>query len=704
VDAGSTNTVIGRTSITVNGKLRATGANTPSYPTTGTPPTVTGANALVQPAFPTPAACPGCAKLPCTQRTPVAAPPGCLMPCPQCGNGVVDLPAEDCDPGNGDRCVPGHECDIHCRSLPANCADGQACTDPSCDQTFGCVSTPSADGTTCEDGRFCTSGDTCRLGVCTGGPTTSCDDGNPCTIDAQCDPKTDSCVHTPVVCTPDPTNHCYVIPACSPATGCPAATLVVCPNPGDVCNPADGSCGPQPCGAGLPPCDDRNPCTSNVCSSGHCAYPPLQDGTSCDDATLCNGRETCQSGVCAAGTPPTCDDSNVCTADSCNPIQGCQNPPIPGCCVQPSDCGGNLTCVSCVDNTCGVIPNCCITDADCDDGNDCTDDQCGPMNRCVYNAIDGDSCGDICNPGTCSVGTCNSAPVVCMSDNDPCTDDFCDPNAAGPDPCVHRHKDGCCQTALDCDDHNTCTTDTCDHMLCLNTLISPDCQSCTTDQDCAPDLPGSAGGACAGKRCQAGICTDVAPPNCDTVFPGFPGKCILDGAGDPSCACPSDAACDDHNACNGKESCSASGACVPGTPLDCDDHDLCTDDTCTPTGGCPHAQKTGYDGVRCHLDTMDQALGAAKPTDITPGVKRKISGLIIKVRAKLTAGESAGPGKRAVKQVAAAGKQLKAIGAAVRKAMHGKKKIDPMLGSVLANAATGGSAAVDSLKASLLTP
>jgi hypothetical protein len=237
-------------------------------------------------------------------------------------------------------------------------------------------------------------------------------------------------------------------------------------------------------------------------------------------------------------------------------------------------------------------------------------------------------------------------------------------------------------------------------MLCLHTEIVAECRTCTTDQDCAPDLPGSAGGACAGQRCQAGICTAVPPPSCDTAFPGFAGKCILDGAGNPVCACPGDAACDDHDVCNGTETCAATGTCVAGTPLDCDDHDLCTDDTCTPAAGCPHARKTGFAGVTCQLDTMEQALASARPTDVTPAVSHKITVLIGKARAKLAAAQ-ASAGKKAVKQVNGAGQQLRSIGRVVRKAMHGKKKIDPALGNVLANAASGGGAAVDQLKASL---
>jgi hypothetical protein len=45
--------------------------------------------------------------------------------------------------------------------------------------------------------------------------------------------------------------------------------------------------------------------------------------------------------------------------------------------------------------------------------------------------------------------------------------------------------------------------------------------------------------------------------------------------------CPSDG-----NVCNGVEACDGVGACQHGTPLDCDDGNLCTQDSCDPLSGC----------------------------------------------------------------------------------------------------------------------
>jgi cysteine-rich repeat protein len=78
-------------------------------------------------------------------------------------------------------------------------------------------------------------------------------------------------------------------------------------------------------------CDDGNTANGDCCSSTcHFDAP----GTPCADATVCNGGETCDgAGTCLPGTPLDCDDHNLCTHDSCNPISGCVNDgsPVGGC-------------------------------------------------------------------------------------------------------------------------------------------------------------------------------------------------------------------------------------------------------------------------------------------------------------------------------------------------------------------------------------
>ncbi len=65
-------------------------------------------------------------------------------------------------------------------------------------------------------------------------------------------------------------------------------------------------------------------------------------------------------------------------------------------------------------------------------------------------------------------------------------------------------------------------------------------------------------------------------------------------------ACTIDDDCDDSDVCNGLETCDA-GSCLAGTPLDCDDSNACTDDSCDPGTGCANVNNTDPcdDGDAC---------------------------------------------------------------------------------------------------------
>jgi cysteine-rich repeat protein len=74
-------------------------------------------------------------------------------------------------------------------------------------------------------------------------------------------------------------------------------------------------------------CDDGNTVNGDCCDSG-CQYEP--NGSSCADATVCNGDEVCDgAGVCQPGVPLDCDDGNLCTQDSCDAGSGCLNAAVP---------------------------------------------------------------------------------------------------------------------------------------------------------------------------------------------------------------------------------------------------------------------------------------------------------------------------------------------------------------------------------------
>lgn len=78
----------------------------------------------------------------------------------------------------------------------------------------------------------------------------------------------------------------------------------------------------------------------------------------CDDNDVCNGAETCVSGVCVSGTSLTCNDQDPCTDDSCDSLGGCTTAPNTG-----ADCDDNENCTqndTCSSGTCAgtEIPGC----------------------------------------------------------------------------------------------------------------------------------------------------------------------------------------------------------------------------------------------------------------------------------------------------------------------------------------------------------
>lgn len=64
-------------------------------------------------------------------------------------------------------------------------------------------------------------------------------------------------------------------------------------------------------------------------------------------------------------------------------------------------------------------------------------------------------------------------------------------------------------------------------------------------------------------------------------------------------------ACNDGNACTTSDTCS-NGACVGGAPLDCDDDNECTDDSCNPATGCINTPNTDPcdDGLFCTINDL----------------------------------------------------------------------------------------------------
>ena len=360
-------------------------------------------------------------------------------------------------------------------SEPLVCDDGQACTSDDCDALSGCTVAPVGEGP-CEDGDVCTTGDHCVAGECVPGAVDGCDDNDQCTLDT-CGAQ--GCEHAPTnpcddqnVCTDD---------VCQPSACVNSPNTAVC-HDGSVCTQVD-LCQGGGCVGGSPIlCDDGKPCTDDLCDAQTGCFHP--NGTSaCEDGNACTGPDQCQNGQCLSGPAVECNDGDPCTADSCNPVVGC---------------------VHAATNPCG-------------DGNPCTDDVCEPKQGCKY-PPNSDPCSDgsQCTTGDkCQGGQCSGTGALPCNDNNPCTDDLCDPSVG----CNHPANSGSCS------DNNACTpTDKCSGGTCvgLGWKECDDGEPCT-DDSCVPSQ------GCVNKDNSAG-CNDGDPCTVQDACGG--GTC---NAGTPFC-------------------------------------------------------------------------------------------------------------------------------------------------------------------------
>ena len=369
---------------------------------------------------------------------------------------------------------------------PRDCDDDNPCTDDRCDPATGC--SHAANTAPCDDSNACTQADICRDGACAGTDVV-CPDSDVCDgIDA-CDPNTGNCLagappdcDDGVVCTAD---------ACDPVNGCTHTPIRGCCRADGDCDDHDVCTGTETCDvatgmcqAGGPlDCDDRDGCTVDGCeAAGGCTHQPIpaccktdtdcddhdpctirdfceeadhgggpdgsprvchHDVRACSDDDVCDGEETCDpaTGHCAAGQPLDCDDGVTCTADACDPVNGCTHTPIPGCCRKDDDCEDHDACTGI--ETCDVATGTCRAGAhlDCDDDDACTEDRCDAAQGCLHTE----------NTAGCD-------------DGNPCTADGCNAKRG----CVHTPVPGCCRSDADCLDQDACNGDeTCVNFACV---------------------------------------------------------------------------------------------------------------------------------------------------------------------------------------------------------------------------------------------
>ena len=104
---------------------------------------------------------------------------------------------------------------------------------------------------------------------------------------------------------------------------------------------------------------------------------------------------------------------------------------------------------------------------------------------------------------------------------------------------------------------------------------------------------------------------------------------------------------------------------MPGAPLACDDGDLCTRDACLD-GRCTHAPLAGFDAVLCRLDGIRQILQSIAPTALGGGT----AAMLIQHTRDLTAAAEPVTGRRRVRRLGRAGRQLTDFMRLVRRAEH----------------------------------
>jgi streptogramin lyase len=439
---------------------------------------------------------------------------------------------------------------------PASCDDNNPCTLDACVDAQ-CTHVNATNGTACNDGNACTRTDTCQAGVCTGA--------------------------NPVVCTAS--DQCHDVGTCSPATG-------TCSSPaksnGTACNDGNACTRTDTCQAGV--CTGANPvvCTASdqchdvgTCSpaTGTCSNPAKSNGTVCNDSNACTRTDTCQTGVCTGANPVVCTASDQChDVGTCNPTSGTCSNPIK---ANGTTCNDGNACTrsdTCQTGTCvGVNPVVCAASDQCHDVGTCNPSSGTCSDPAKPN-------GTACNDGSactrtdqCQAGICTGTnPVVCTA-SDQCHDSgTCDP-ASGT--CSNPSKpDG-----TTCSDGNACTrTDTCHAGTCEggNPVVCTASDQCHDVGTCDgasgtcsnPSKPDgttcSDGNACTRTDiCQGGACTGTSPVVC-TASDQCHGVGICDPASG-TCSNPSQpdgTPCDDGNACSMGDSCRA-GVCNAGSSL-----------------------------------------------------------------------------------------------------------------------------------------
>ncbi len=501
----------------------------------------------------------------------------------------------------------------------------------------------------------------------------SCFDGNPCTDDVT---RTYGCYNYTIA----PTS-CWDGPPSQRGTGTCSDGQDFCQNPGpecigatyastDVCDGLDNDCDAtvdDTTTADLS-CDDSNSSTFDECVAGACSNVVLCGGTPtscgttvCEDCTVMNGDAytgvtqpccnsgqsctcevwqtfdyTCTGGITCEGVPissqwlvpiaatcSTCDDSNICTTDSCDVATGiCSSVDVgySGSCYEgPAGTEGVGTCrggtETCVAGTLGACTDveptgetCDGFDQDCngivDDGS--ADASC-PVNQGCWSGL----CDDECNTnGDCAADEyCyfenGITPGRCAPQTGSCDD--VDPNCPNGATC---YEGSCtntnCGNDLDCNIYSRCYNsgrclnqpdDRCNGVHCANgeQCIKGACKKpCVGNADCPM-----------GEQCIQGGCFPEPDP-CDGIDCKVSEVCS-EGGCHPQCAVDADCTEPGHV-------CWDDFRCAPATDpcfnIECAEGEICSDGACfldcSADGICDDPGHKCYSAERCATNNCEQ--------------------------------------------------------------------------------------------------
>jgi hypothetical protein len=318
--AGGLTMLTARELLTVNGSIDAlmttaagtNGSNLASHPTRKQP--------LIAPnrVFPAPSVT---ARPTCT----AALEPTCLVPCPGCGNGMVEFP-ESCDtPG-----IPAQSCD-GCSAVcqTENCNDGLVCTLDTCDALLGCANTPIPGCST----TTTTSTSTSTTSSSSTSSSTSSTTSTSRTTTSTSTSRTTTTTSTSL----PPSTTTTSLPGTTTSTVAPTTTSTVQTSTSTSTSSSSSTSTPSTSTSTSTSVPTSTSTSTSIPAASTTLPPPPTTTTSLPPSSRC--------------VPPSCEDGDPCSVDACE-AEGCRHTPVGG--VEAARCvfqGGGLRAP-----VCGTIP------------------------------------------------------------------------------------------------------------------------------------------------------------------------------------------------------------------------------------------------------------------------------------------------------------------------------------------------------------